>query len=140
MTELKYLEDTYLFKSKAKIICSWENELWEYIILDKTIFYPDGYRGMHFFERITYSEIEALQILIMYHAIKDDIRLTYNHDMWDISERAVRGAEGIWSHTSYRTDKLDIHPQAELVSMLMNVEDDFYRIFNPKDIKLLKTV
>ena len=105
---------------------------------EKTIFYPDGYRGMHFFERITEAEIKALQTLIMYHAIKDDLRLTYNHDMWDISERAIRGAEGIWSHTSYRTDKLDIHPQLELVSMLMRVEDDFHRIFKPNDIKLLK--
>jgi len=151
LQQFKTVKHDVLLNSQAiqVEVCNWgwlrekNNKLYSWtrteIPRDKTIFYPDGYRGMHFFERITDSEIEALQILIMYHAIKDDIRLTYNHDMWDISERAVRGAEGIWSHTSYRTDKLDIHPQAELVSMLMNVEDDFYRIFNPKDIKLLKS-
>ncbi len=105
---------------------------------EKTVYYPDGYRGQHIFERITQDEINALQTLIMYHAIADDLRLKYNPDMWDISERAIRGAEGIWSHTSYRTDKFDIHPQAELVSMLMRVEDDFYKIFSSKNIKKIK--
>ena len=129
-------------------VCNWgwlrerNNKLYSWTGVEvpgeKTVFYPNTYRGMHFFERITEKEIEALQILIMYHAIKDNIRLTYNHDMWDISERAIRGAEGIWSHTSYRTDKLDIHPQPELVSMLMRVEDDFNKIFKPNDIKLIK--
>lgn len=40
MTELEYLKNTYLFESKAKIVDYWKNEFWEYIILDKTIFYP----------------------------------------------------------------------------------------------------
>lgn len=141
--------DIFLNSQAVQVeVCNWgwlrekNNKLYSWtgkeVPGEKTIFYPDGYRGMHFFERITEAEIKALQTLIMYHAIKDDLRLTYNHDMWDISERAIRGAEGIWSHTSYRTDKLDIHPQLELVSMLMRVEDDFHRIFKPNDIKLLK--
>ena len=40
MTELRYLENTYLFESTARIINFWENEFWTYIILDSTIFYP----------------------------------------------------------------------------------------------------
>ena len=43
MTKLDYLENTYLFKGKAKIINTWENEFWKYIILDRTIFYPQGW-------------------------------------------------------------------------------------------------
>ncbi len=100
----------------------------------KTVFYKDGYRGKHVFERITEDEIKSLEKLIFFHAIKDNLRLRYNHDMWDISERAIKGDEGIFSHTSYRTDKLDIHPQQELVSMLMRVEDDFNRIFSKNNI------
>jgi len=100
-------------------------------------FFKNGYRGKNAFEKITDAEIKALETLIFYHKLKDNLRITYNHDMWDISERAIRGAEGIWSHTTYRTDKLDIHPQQELVSMLMRVEDDFHSIFNDKNIKLL---
>ena len=107
---------------------------------EKTVYYKDGYRGQHYFERITEAEIKSLQVLIMYHAIIDDIPLQYNHDMWDISERAIRGAEGIWSHTSYRTDKLDIHPQPELVSMLMRIEGDFHTFFNPEIIRMIKAI
>lgn len=113
---------------------------------DKVVIYKDdnlfktGYRGQHYYEKITDAEIKSLEVLMFYHAILDDIPLKYNHDMWDISERAIRGAEGIWSHTSYRTDKLDIHPQQELVSMLMRVEDDFKSFFNPGLIRMIKAV
>ena len=40
MTELLYLQDTYLYESKASILEIWNNDFWEYILLDKTIFYP----------------------------------------------------------------------------------------------------
>ena len=44
MTELIYLKDTYLFDfENAKIQELWENEFGKYIILDKTIFYPQGW-------------------------------------------------------------------------------------------------
>ncbi|MDQ7009125.1 MAG: alanine--tRNA ligase-related protein [Candidatus Gracilibacteria bacterium] len=42
MTQLNYLENTYNFESDAKIIETGENEFGKYIILDKTIFYPQG--------------------------------------------------------------------------------------------------
>jgi alanyl-tRNA synthetase len=43
MTKLNYLENTYLFGSEWKIIETWEKEFGEYIILDETIFYPQGW-------------------------------------------------------------------------------------------------
>jgi len=95
---------------------------------EKVFFYPEGYRGHQFYEAYTQAEIDALERLIIYHAIKDGIPVKYNPDMWNISERAIRGAEGIWSHTSYRTDKSDVHPQPELVSMLMRLEDTLYSV------------
>ncbi len=150
-------QDDFLNSQAIQVeVCNWgwlkekENEFYSYtgvkIPPEKVVYYKDenlfknGYRGKHAFEKITESEIKVLEKLIFFHAIKDKLRLTYNHDMWDISERAIRGAEGIWSHTSYRTDKLDIHPQQELVSMLMRVEDDFRAIFSKNNIsQILKT-
>ena len=41
-TILLYLEDTYLFQETANIVESGKNENGKYIILDKTIFYPQG--------------------------------------------------------------------------------------------------
>jgi len=43
MTKLKYLENTYLFENNAVIIETWKNDFWKYIILDETIFYPQGW-------------------------------------------------------------------------------------------------
>lgn len=40
MTELEYMLDTYKFESEATVTEIWNNEFWNYIILDKTIFYP----------------------------------------------------------------------------------------------------
>ncbi len=39
-TELLYLQDSYLFTESAEILEISENEFWKYIILDRTIFYP----------------------------------------------------------------------------------------------------
>lgn len=42
-TELLYLCDTFLFVETATILETWENEFWTYILLDRTIFYPQGW-------------------------------------------------------------------------------------------------
>lgn len=42
MTKLNYLDDTYLFKSEAIFVEIKENENGKAIILDETIFYPQG--------------------------------------------------------------------------------------------------
>ena len=142
--------DIFLNKQAIQVeVCNWgrlkeeNNKFYSWtgaeVPGEKTVFYENGYRGQRVFERITDEEIQALEKLILYHAVKDKLQLKYNHDMWGLSERAIRGAEGIWSHTSYRTDKLDIHPQQELIAMLMRVEDDYDNIFKASDIKKIRT-
>ena len=42
MTKLNYLDDTYLLESKATFIEIKENEKGKAVILDETIFYPQG--------------------------------------------------------------------------------------------------
>ena len=39
-----------------------------------------------------------------------------------ISANAMAGKEGVWTHTSYRADKSDCHPQNELIERLMGLE------------------
>jgi len=55
MTKLLYLTDSYLYTSSADIIEIWSNEFWDYIILDQTIFYPQGW-GQPSDTGIIYSE------------------------------------------------------------------------------------
>jgi N-acetyl-anhydromuramyl-L-alanine amidase AmpD len=83
--------------------------------------YSKSFRGYRFFQKYTADQIEACRLLSLHYAEKYKIPLTYNEDMWDVSPRALNGTPGLWSHTSYRKDKSDIHPQKEMVAMLKNL-------------------
>jgi len=99
--------------------------------------YPKGYRGFEAFEKYTDSQIQAAMKLIK--SLKEKfgkIDLNFKEDMWDInynatikspdgawgiSENALNGISGIWTHTSYRNDKSDCHPQPDLIESLRNL-------------------
>jgi N-acetyl-anhydromuramyl-L-alanine amidase AmpD len=83
--------------------------------------YEKSFRGFRFFQKYTPEQIESVRLLCLYWGEKYKIPLDYKADMWDISERALNATPGIWSHTSYRKDKSDIHPQDEMINMLMNL-------------------
>ena len=52
-----------------------------------------------------------------------DIIFHYNEEMWDLSERALNGDKGVWTHVSFRkpSDKQDCHPDPNLISMLRTI-------------------
>lgn len=77
-----------------------------------------GYRGHRYYEKYTDAQIESARLLILHIACAYGINTEYCSDMWDISNDALTGKNGIWSHTSFRTDKSDCHPQPELIQML----------------------
>lgn len=83
--------------------------------------YEIGYRGFYGFQKYTDAQIETVRQLLIYWNDFYGIPLTYNDDMWVVSKRALTGTPGIWSHTSYRKDKSDIHPQPEMVEMLQSL-------------------
>lgn len=118
MTELDYLENTYLFNSNAKIIKFWEDEFWKYIILDKTIFYPQGWwqpsdiGNIIFWENIfQVQNVKLDENWIVYHywnsefiflkdssiklEINKEIRIknAKNHTWWHLLDIAVKN---IW--------------------------------------------
>ena len=108
---------------------AWPNNYSKVVVPEsEAIFYPTAYREFHWFQAYTLAQIESLRQLILFHQAQDNILLDYHEDMWDtVSLRALEGTPGIWTHTSYRTDKSDCHPQEELVGMLkglmaLNVE------------------
>ena len=103
---------------------------------NKIIFYPQyndigGYHGFKAFEKYTQEQINATKLIIETVAKKyRNIDLDYKgQDMWGIIEnnqwkpdpRALDTEPGIWSHTLYRPDKSDVHPQPELIHMLQNL-------------------
>lgn len=83
--------------------------------------YEQGYRGFYGFEKYTDAQIESVRQLLVYWGERYKIPLKYNEDMWDYSQRAMNGQAGVWTHTSFRTDKSDCHPQPELIQMLKSL-------------------
>lgn len=84
--------------------------------------YSEGYRGFYGFEKYTDEQIEAVRKLLVFWGDLYGIPLKYNEDMWDVSINALSGEAGIWTHTSYRKDKSDCHPQPELIQMLKSLK------------------
>lgn len=83
--------------------------------------YPKGYRGYYAFEKYTTAQLLSLRELLAHLCAKFGIKKDYNPEMWDFNSRALNGYHGIWSHTSYRPDKSDAHPQPELIQLLKNL-------------------
>ncbi len=88
---------------------------------NQVVEYTDNYREKRFYHKYTLAQIETLRQLLVFFCKRYDIPTTYQEDMWDISETALQGTPGIFTHTSVRSDKTDCHPQPELVKMLMEL-------------------
>ncbi len=88
----------------------------------KTI-YPEGFRGEQIFESYHYDQLRTLGALLLFWNKRYNITLKYNEDMFDVSQNALNGNPGVWTHVSYRPfpsnkSKWDCHPDPELISML----------------------
>jgi hypothetical protein len=91
---------------------------------EHVVTYPDGFRGFKHYEKYTDAQIASLRTTLLYLGKTYDIPLDYHEDMWDVSEKALKGEPGIWAHVSVRTKgKWDCHPQPELIAMLQGLKD-----------------
>ena len=57
---------------------------------------------------------DLLAFLCDKYSIPSDFKLK----SFDVNKDALNGVPGIYSHTSYRPDKSDVHPQPELIAAL----------------------
>ncbi|MFA5207096.1 MAG: N-acetylmuramoyl-L-alanine amidase [Candidatus Paceibacterota bacterium] len=83
--------------------------------------YPAGFKGFYGFEKYTDAQIEAVRKLLVFWNKKYNIPLTYNQDMWALSNKALSGQTGVWTHVSFREDKSDCHPAPNLIQMLKSL-------------------
>lgn len=82
------------------------------------------YRGSLYYEKYTEKQIAALRELLLHLKDRFGIKLYYFEEMFEVSQKALKGYHGIWSHTSYRSDKSDVFPQKELVEMLKSIKEN----------------
>ncbi|MBL0057168.1 MAG: N-acetylmuramoyl-L-alanine amidase [Chitinophagaceae bacterium] len=85
------------------------------------------FKGYRFHHKYTDKQIASLKELLLFLGGKYGIDLKKGLVKvmekplgagFDLNNDALNGKPGIWSHTSVRKDKFDVHPQAELVAML----------------------
>lgn len=77
------------------------------------------YKGVKYYHVYTDAQIESVRQLLVYLKNIYSIDLTYKEDqMWAVSNKALSGDNGVYTHNSYRKDKNDISPQPKLIAML----------------------
>jgi hypothetical protein len=79
------------------------------------------YKGFRYFHNYTDAQIEATRDLLLLWKQRYGINLTYNEDIWDVTPRALRGENGVFTHNSVRTDKVDIYPHPKMIQMLKSL-------------------
>lgn len=109
----------------------WYNAVWDSVakknvagtsLVTNVHKYPGGYRGYMAFEKYTQAQMDAVkELLLFWKSAYPQIPIAYNADIWDINQDALDGTPGLYTHTSYRADKSDTHPQPELRAMLQSL-------------------
>lgn len=98
---------------------SWTNKKIDSGLVQK---YEEPYRGSLYYEKYTDESLKSLEKLLYYWKETYGIDISYKGDIMFIqNKRALSGEPGVWSHTSYRSDKQDVHPQPELIQMLKSL-------------------
>lgn len=95
------------------------------------------YKNHKYYHAYTDAQIESVRQLLVYWNEIYGIPLDYNEtDLWDVSENALKGVAGIYTHNSYRYDKCDISPQPKMIEMLKNLKNKDMAKQKGKDIKI----
>lgn len=89
---------------------------------ENVVTFETPYRGFTYYHAYTDAQLKSLKELIIYLCDKFNIPKNFNADMFDINLRALDGEKGIFSHTSYRSDKNDVCPQPKLIQVLKEIE------------------
>jgi N-acetyl-anhydromuramyl-L-alanine amidase AmpD len=79
------------------------------------------FKGYTYWHKYTDKQIESLRQLVVYLCETYGISKEYNDDIWDLSKRAMKGEDGIFTHNSVRKDKSDMYPCPRVIEMLKNL-------------------
>lgn len=98
--------------------------------LDENDLVEVTFRQYKYWQAYTPAQLQTLEHWLVLNASRFNIPLDYQEDMWDLSPRATNGQPGIFTHVSYRRDKLDCSPQPALIQMLQSLK----RKYNPLSV------
>ena len=79
------------------------------------------YKRHIYFHNYTDAQIESVRQLLVLWNQRYNIPLKYNEDIWTVTQRALRGEAGVFTHNSVRADKIDIYPHPKMIQMLKSL-------------------
>ena len=79
------------------------------------------YKRHIYFHNYTDAQIESVRQLLVLWNQRYNIPLKYNEDIWTVTQRALRGDAGVFTHNSVRADKIDIYPHPKMIQMLKSL-------------------
>jgi N-acetyl-anhydromuramyl-L-alanine amidase AmpD len=79
------------------------------------------YKRHIYFHNYTDAQIESVRQLLVLWNQRYGIPLKYNEDIWTVTQRALRGEAGVFTHNSVRSDKVDIYPHPKMIQMLKSL-------------------
>jgi hypothetical protein len=80
-----------------------------------------NYKKYQYWENYTDAQIESTRELLLLWRDRYEIPLSYNEDIWDVTDRALKGEAGVFTHNSVRKDKVDVYPHPKLIEMLKSL-------------------
>lgn len=113
-------------------ICNWGgldkvgNKFYNYVDrevpADQVTELAEPFKGYKYFHKYSDAQIESVKNLIVYWRDIYNIPLTYDYDqMFKVSVKALNGEKGLYTHNSYRKDKIDIYPCPRMIEMIKNL-------------------
>ncbi len=80
------------------------------------------YKGYKYFHKYTDAQIESVRQLLEYWRDLYQINLSFDFaQLFEVNKKALRGENGLFTHNSYRKDKVDAYPCPRLISMLQGL-------------------
>lgn len=81
------------------------------------------YKGYKYFHKYSDAQIESTRQLLLYWNKVYNIDLSYDYtQMFSVNTKALKGENGLYSHNSYRKDKIDIYPCPRMIDMLTKLK------------------
>ena len=82
----------------------------------------EPFKGYKYFHKYSDAQIDSVHDLLVYWSGIYNIPLTYNYDqLFKVSVNALKGEKGVYTHNSYRKDKIDIYPCPRMIAMLKSL-------------------
>jgi len=80
------------------------------------------FKNHKYFHKYSDAQIESTRQLIIYLSTTYGIDLKYDYNqLFTVNTNALKGVNGLYTHNSYRKDKIDIYPCPRMIEMIKSI-------------------